>query len=481
MAGVELLSIVILTLAVAFGAGLVNRKLYRQLAELVQEGPTASTVRLVPDQPHVVLYTGREGLRVLGFYKFWVRPQHTFVKMIHSTIANSRLSGSLLDNANGTFLVIHFPGKGYRSHHQVLRDALAHLETTYQTIIQEVPGIELQPASPEDIQSLTGLMGLTIEAPAPTEANEDQVAEPTFAPAPVRTILDYIPEVPADSFLHQPPEPNEEEEEPPLRPEEPPCAVTEEPPGGYERHSFDDMPILPEEEPYQVSEEPPAPTDLANTFEEAVPSENLDTERCPGRRKPRKGEHHGPTLEAFLGQEPSPEPQPPEKFVPPDQFPQKAAGVLPPPPGKSVAVVDGSNIAYLVGGEPRIGTIQRVRAALLADGYHPYIIVGSGLWRKIDDPGELKAMERREEITQAPAGINDDTIIFDAAQRHQGIVVSNDTFRDHDVPWLAGRHWGCSIVGGEVILKEMNPGRRKQLNSVDGKARVHQRRSPQAA
>ncbi|MHA2369569.1 MAG: NYN domain-containing protein [Candidatus Hodarchaeales archaeon] len=162
LAGLGLFYVALLTIVVAFPASLYNRRLYVYSEAAVATSKQDLGVDLLENQPNVVVYNTRDGLQIIGFYKISKRPQRQFLQTLNSTISNSNLAISLIDNANGTFLVIRFPGKGYRNQRQFMHDAKEHLQTNTQAITQDIPGLELEPATLEELKSLTGLLGLEI-------------------------------------------------------------------------------------------------------------------------------------------------------------------------------------------------------------------------------------------------------------------------------------------------------------------------------
>lgn len=162
LAGLGLFYVALLTIVVAFPASLYNRRLYVYSEAAVATSKQDLGVDLLENHPNVVVYNTRDGLQIIGFYKISKRPQRQFLQTLNSTISNSNLAISLIDNANGTFLVIRFPGKGYRNQRQFMHDAIEHLQTNTQAITQDIPGLELESATLEELKSLTGLLGLEI-------------------------------------------------------------------------------------------------------------------------------------------------------------------------------------------------------------------------------------------------------------------------------------------------------------------------------
>jgi hypothetical protein len=126
---------------------------------------------------------------------------------------------------------------------------------------------------------------------------------------------------------------------------------------------------------------------------------------------------------------------------------------------KKVAIVDGSNIAYLElsnNGSPKVSNLIAVRNELKQRGYDPVIIVDASLRHEIDDPGKLESMIDSQQVRQAPAGTDADYFIVKMAEEHKAAIVSNDRYNDysHENPWLNDRRIPLMIVRGAVEIQE---------------------------
>jgi len=116
--------------------------------------------------------------------------------------------------------------------------------------------------------------------------------------------------------------------------------------------------------------------------------------------------------------------------------------------------VDGSNLAV---DERRNHSLDRLMSAVkaLRDQCSPAKVViqtfvDATLRFQLMAPEkkQLNELIQRGDIIQAPAGGPADPFILEAVQRNQGIVVSNDLFRDHiqSFPWLASSGAGRCVA-----------------------------------
>ncbi|MFX0114944.1 MAG: hypothetical protein ACFFB3_10390 [Candidatus Hodarchaeota archaeon] len=162
LAGLQLFYVAFFTIAVAFPASLVNRRLHVYAEAAMAEKKQDLSVELLEGWTNVVACNTRNGTQIIGFFKISQQPQRHFLQALNSTVANSNLAISLLKNANGTFLVIRFPGKSYRNRRRLICDAIEHLKTYTQSITQDISGLKLMPADLNEIRNLAGFLGLTL-------------------------------------------------------------------------------------------------------------------------------------------------------------------------------------------------------------------------------------------------------------------------------------------------------------------------------
>ena len=128
-------------------------------------------------------------------------------------------------------------------------------------------------------------------------------------------------------------------------------------------------------------------------------------------------------------------------------------------PTDSVAVLDGSNIAYTelsANGDPKVSNIVAVCRDLRDRGYRPVVIVDASLRHEIDDPDQLEALLDDQDVRQAPAGTQADYFVLEVADELGALVISNDGFDEYreQYPWIDERRVPLMIVGGEVMLHE---------------------------
>jgi hypothetical protein len=122
----------------------------------------------------------------------------------------------------------------------------------------------------------------------------------------------------------------------------------------------------------------------------------------------------------------------------------------------SVVLVDGSNVAHSVEGEPpHVASIVAVREKLIEEGFEPIIVADAALRHQIDDRGRYEKMIDDGMVRQAPAGTDADYFILSFARELNAGVVSNDRFRDRikQFPEIRERVIRYMIVQDEVVLE----------------------------
>lgn len=122
-------------------------------------------------------------------------------------------------------------------------------------------------------------------------------------------------------------------------------------------------------------------------------------------------------------------------------------------------VIDGSNVAHEENsqeGKPKIANLLNLERELKERGYDPITIVDARLFHIIDDPDQLDALIKKNEIDQAPAGTEADYWVLETAERHNAQVISNDRFDEYQeqYPWIRERRVPFMIVEGHVELYE---------------------------
>lgn len=145
---------------------------------------------------------------------------------------------------------------------------------------------------------------------------------------------------------------------------------------------------------------------------------------------------------------------------------------------KPVAVVDGSNVALeekTNDGRPKMENIAKMRKVLEDQGYRPIIIADARLKHEIDDPSQYERFEDEGIIHQAPAGTQADYFILTTAQIENGIVISNDRFKDwrKEFPLVRERRIPFMIVDGNIEIHCPMPGEGNHHASRHSAGRDH--------
>jgi hypothetical protein len=127
--------------------------------------------------------------------------------------------------------------------------------------------------------------------------------------------------------------------------------------------------------------------------------------------------------------------------------------------GRTVAIVDGSNVAHATEGNgPTLRNIQLVCDKLREDGLEPIVVVDAALRHQIDDANRYESMVEEGVLKQAPAGTDADYFILSFARELDAFIVSNDRFRDlaKSFPECRERAVRYMIVNNEVVLERRN-------------------------
>ena len=122
----------------------------------------------------------------------------------------------------------------------------------------------------------------------------------------------------------------------------------------------------------------------------------------------------------------------------------------------NVVLVDGSNVAHCIEGEPpHVANLIAIRDKLREEGLEPIIVADAALRHQIDDPERYEKMIDDGMVRQAPAGTDADYFILSFARELNGCVVSNDRFRDRikQFPEIRDRVIRYMIVQDEVVLE----------------------------
>lgn len=122
----------------------------------------------------------------------------------------------------------------------------------------------------------------------------------------------------------------------------------------------------------------------------------------------------------------------------------------------NVVLVDGSNVAYAIEGEPpRVANIVAIRDKLREEGFDPIVVADAALRHSIDDPQRYERLIDEGQVRQAPAGTDADYFILSFARELNASIVSNDRFRDRikQFPEARERVIRFMIVQDEVVLE----------------------------
>jgi hypothetical protein len=122
----------------------------------------------------------------------------------------------------------------------------------------------------------------------------------------------------------------------------------------------------------------------------------------------------------------------------------------------NVVLVDGSNVAHSIEGEPpHVANLVAIREKLREEGLEPIIVADASLRHQIDDPASYEKMIDDGLVRQAPAGTDADYFILSFARELNASIVSNDRFRDRmkQFPEVRDRVIRYMIVQDEVVLE----------------------------
>lgn len=129
----------------------------------------------------------------------------------------------------------------------------------------------------------------------------------------------------------------------------------------------------------------------------------------------------------------------------------------------NIVLVDGSNVAHSIEGEPpHVANLIAVRDKLREEGLEPIIVADAALRHQIDDPQRYERLIDEGQVRQAPAGTDADYFILSFARELDASIVSNDRFRDRikQFPEARERIIRFMIVQDEVVLERRTHRRR---------------------
>lgn len=122
----------------------------------------------------------------------------------------------------------------------------------------------------------------------------------------------------------------------------------------------------------------------------------------------------------------------------------------------NIVLVDGSNVAHSIEGEPpHVANIIAVRDKLCEEGFEPIIVADAALRHQIDDQARYEKLIEDGQVRQAPAGTDADYFILSFARELGAGIVSNDRFRDRikQFPEARERVIRFMIVQDEVVFE----------------------------
>ena len=122
----------------------------------------------------------------------------------------------------------------------------------------------------------------------------------------------------------------------------------------------------------------------------------------------------------------------------------------------NIVLVDGSNVAHSIEGEPpHVANIIAVRDKLREEGFEPIIVADAALRHQIDDQARYEKLIEDGQVRQAPAGTDADYFILSFARELGAGIVSNDRFRDRikQFPEARERVIRFMIVQDEVVFE----------------------------
>jgi hypothetical protein len=126
---------------------------------------------------------------------------------------------------------------------------------------------------------------------------------------------------------------------------------------------------------------------------------------------------------------------------------------------KEIAVIDAGNILHSE--RPRQGKLSvknifAVIAAVGASGREPIVIVDAAAFSPVCEVEELETLLGSSSVITVPPGFDADWLVLETAQKHDAIVVSNNTYVDYQVeyPWVELCRLPVAVKDGDVCLLE---------------------------
>ncbi|MFX0113914.1 MAG: hypothetical protein ACFFB3_05170 [Candidatus Hodarchaeota archaeon] len=164
-AGLDLLSISLVAIAVAFPASLYSRRVLASDEIISSHERQEAPSEFIENRRNVVVYKTIEGPQIIAFYKIIRRPQDYSFHTMKASFANANLTLYPIIHANGPFLAVRFSSDQKNNRKYIALDVPEHLDAFAQTLMRRVPGLELIPASTADVESLIGVFGIKTKIP----------------------------------------------------------------------------------------------------------------------------------------------------------------------------------------------------------------------------------------------------------------------------------------------------------------------------
>ncbi|MFW9916832.1 MAG: hypothetical protein ACFFGZ_14600 [Candidatus Thorarchaeota archaeon] len=162
LAGLDLGSIALVTIAATIPASLYQRRLSASEDHRSSSTLQEDKVEVFENKKHIVVYKTPEGPQFLAFYKIMRRPTSYSLDILKTTFANGNLTIHPMIHANGAFLAIRFSNKRKNYQKSTFWEEPEHLESLARNLTRQVPGLALEAAALSDIKALLGIFGLKI-------------------------------------------------------------------------------------------------------------------------------------------------------------------------------------------------------------------------------------------------------------------------------------------------------------------------------
>ncbi len=96
----------------------------------------------------------------------------------------------------------------------------------------------------------------------------------------------------------------------------------------------------------------------------------------------------------------------------------------------SLFIIDGNNVVYYNSKQPRLQQLI-ILTNELKEFVRVMVVVSQELQFRIDDKKGLLSLIKNKKILQTPKGVDMDRFILEIANKTQGIIISNDCFKQY--------------------------------------------------